>query len=105
MRQSTMDGMARKTDPATSHAAAREHHDTGRRDAHQVAAIELMRRHPGCTYRELWQKHCADSRRRGEQMTFAEPVSLMRRLSEVGTKIGKKRCAVTDRTASTWGPK
>lgn len=97
-----MKGMARHDDPATSHSAAREHVDTGRHGRQQMAAIALVQKYPGCTYRELWQRHCRDGRQRGEAIVFTEPVALMRRLSEIATRGPAKTCPVTGRKAITW---
>jgi len=103
-----MEGLARKTDPQTSHAAARQLHDDGHMSSQSAEARRLVVKNPGMTYRELYRIHQAQSEKAGIDPMFTEPVSLMRRLSGekgVAFSMGDKRCSVTNRKASKWWPK
>ncbi len=46
--------MSHASDPPTSAEAARNHAESGRRDAHAALVLDLVRRHPGSTAVELW---------------------------------------------------
>lgn len=92
--------IARTTDPATSHEAAREQTGSGRRAAHAAAVLAVVRRVPDLTYREIAAR-CPDIR---------EAVEVMRRLSDLReageVEQGEARpCRISGRQATTWHPK
>jgi len=97
--------LARNTDPETSHQAAEQISKSGKLGGLRFEARSLVVRYPGLTYTQLWQKHAADCRRRGEAPKFDHPVSLMRRLNEVAVKRGEYTDPQTRRPASQWWPK
>ena len=89
-----MTTLARATDPATSHEAAR--HAEGRLGLYQWEALQSCRAHPGMTATEM-------ARARG----WDDPRVINRRLGELErlgmVRAGEPRsCAVTGRRAMTW---
>ena len=96
---------ARRTDPKTSHAAARAFIDSGQHDTHTEVAMALVKKYPGYTFRHLYQRHEVDSARRGNNTTFEDAPALMRRLSECAHRYGHKQCRVSGRKCSRWWPK
>lgn len=99
-----MDGMARKTDPSTSHSAARTLVNAGIHGRQQLVAKDLLNKNPGRTFKELWEIHSQTAKRRGEELVFQDPPGLMRRLSEVGFKGDVKLCPIAGRKCATWWP-
>lgn len=88
--------LARRTDPVTSHEAARE--IAGSVAALETWAAECVASAPGLTQRELGARFCPDDLRR-----------IGRRLSECARKGLIKRgpvrkCSITGRSAETWWP-
>lgn len=90
-------GLARRSDPATSHAAAEEHASTGRLESNRKRVLDLVVEYPRRTAVELF--HLA-----GETIERHE---VSRRLADL-TKLGRVRkgparvCRVNDRRMSTW---
>lgn len=90
-----MKALARRTDPITSHIAARK--VTPRIAIGKLIVRELITTYPHRTYKELFKHH-----RESGGTYFADPPSLMRRLSEVGSKAGRRVCEESGTLASTW---
>ena len=60
--------MSRKKDPKTSHTAARDLVDRGHHGRQKLAALALVKKYPGYTYRHLYDRHVAESKRRGREL-------------------------------------
>lgn len=95
-----MTALARRTDPQTSHDAAKA--SKPRHRPHKAIIVGLLKAMPGSTYQELWRRHATQRRRQGHNPIIPDAPSLMRRLPEVAKRSGERRCRVTGRTASTW---
>lgn len=100
-----MKAMARRSDPDTSHEAAHQHRESGARGNQALAALRLVKKYPGSSYRYLWAKHVNETRRSGKPLLFENPVCLMRRLSEVAQKDGTETCPISGRRVAQWWPK
>lgn len=91
--------IARATDPETSHVAASEHTNNGRRAAHAERILAVVRAHPGWTYREI-----------ARLVPELEAVEVQRRLADLAD-LGRvvrgeaRACKVSGRPAQTWGAK
>lgn len=95
---------ARRTDPMSSHGAARDLFDTGIQGKQQLAASRLVQQHPGQSYLRLYEIHAQDSNRPGGELVFKNAVALMRRLSEVARRGDPAYCRIADRKVLTWWP-
>lgn len=89
-----MTTLARRTDPQTSHEAARR--AEGRLSLYQWEALQACRAHPGMTATEM-------AKARG----WDDPRVINRRLGELALAglvraTGSRPCDVTGRTAMTW---
>lgn len=88
--------IARRSDPATSHAAAEE-------IALHVSrleewAAECVKATSGLTQRELGDRYCPDDLRKiGRRLSGAERKGLIRRGPA-------RKCSITGRSAETWWP-
>lgn len=89
--------LARITDPSTSHEAAREQIASGRRETHAYRVYAALRSIPnGMTFSEV-----------AEVAGISNPVEACRRLSDLrdarlAYACGKRRCAISGRTAQLW---
>lgn len=88
---------ARASDAPSSHAAADEADQSGRRHRHQRIVAAVVATHPGCTSREL-AGHCDLERH-----------EIARRLPELVTagdvvKGEARTCSIGQRLATTWWP-
>lgn len=97
--------MARRSDPTSSHAAARDMFESGATARHTEVARSLVTQYPGQSYRRLFEIHKAQSQDRGQAITFHEPAALMRRLNAVAVKGVSVVCPVTGRRVSSWWPR
>lgn len=90
--------LARITDPETSHEAAADQIESERRDNHAERVLEVVRKMPGCSYREL-----------ADAAEFPEAVEVIRRLDDL-RKAGlvhagdKRRCSISGRPSQVWFP-
>lgn len=100
----TVRRMARRTDPISSHDAALARVALGQLGRLQREAARLVEKFPGSTYRQLFERHLADCRRRRRGPLFPDPPSLMRRLCEVATHRGTIHCPISGRMVSQWWP-
>lgn len=96
LREPAPPPIARNTDPGTSHAAAREHTESGKRSDHANQILAVVRNHPGLTYREA-----------ASHLPVLEPVEVQRRLADLASiglvERGEHRaCNVSGRMAQTW---
>jgi hypothetical protein len=97
-----MTAMARKKDPNTSKTAARRVVESGAHGRQTLAALALVKKYPGYTYRHLFQRHQADCQKRGCELVFQDAPSLMRRLSECAVRRGVKHCPISNQKVSRW---
>lgn len=93
--QLTVTPLARKTDPATSHEAAREHKESGRAAKSAAAVLAAVNRFPGSTAVELASKAGLDR------------YEVSRRLADLYRHMivrhGKVReCTINGRKMMTW---
>lgn len=95
MEESTT--LARRTDPETSKAAARQLTLFELRDLRKWAA-DCVRKSPGLTQRELGDQYCpSDLRKIGRRLAECEKKGLVRRGPA-------RKCSITGRSAETWYP-
>ena len=88
--------LARASDPATSHAAARE--IAGHVGALQEWAARCVRLAPGLTQRELGARFCPeDLRKIGRRLAECARLGMLRRGPA-------RKCTITGRMAETWWP-
>lgn len=84
--------MARRTDPAPSHAAARHMIDSGKLTDQQQKAFDLVKRFPGCTSDELAEKGDIDRYQLARRLPELERDGLVwkgdERVSTVGGRMG-----------------
>ena len=88
---------ARNTDPATSHAAARDVERSGGAAAQRARCLHIVKRCPGATAAEI------------AEMTGLERHAPSRRLPELragGFVVngGKRKCRIMGRDSLTWYP-
>ncbi|MEM1113246.1 MAG: hypothetical protein AAGI11_15145 [Pseudomonadota bacterium] len=93
-----MTALARRTDPETSHAAAKRVNLRGQR----AIIAGLLKSAPDSTYQELFKRHAANRRRAGKDLQIPDAPSVMKRLNGWAKRTGERACRVTGRTASTW---
>lgn len=95
--------LARTTDPASSHMAAREHVESGRNESQKEAALRLMQL-------ALWAKSLPITSMELAAMFKAERYTVARRLADLKAD-GKviqsprdqmRKCRVSGRLAVTW---
>ena len=94
--------LARRSDPPTSAAAAAEQDASGRTASHADTVFAVVKRWPGLTYREIWQ-------RLGGSL---EPAEVNRRLDGLRAehrvftghedRRHVRKCSVSGRLAQTW---
>ncbi len=89
---------ARSTDPATSHAAAREVTRNGVRDGQARAVLEALHGNPGSTTAELAKRSGIDRHAVARRMPELEKLELVRRGEP-------RKCGATERSALTWWPR
>lgn len=97
MRKAQEAPAARKTDPPSSHAAAREIDLSGSRKAQLLAALLLVENNPGCTSLELAQRGKLDRYQLARRLPELERGEFVRRGEIRDCRIGK-------RPAVTWWP-
>ena len=88
---------ARRSDPATSHSAARDGEASGKFNSHRALALRMVRRYPGSTATEL------------EFIAGVFPGTIRKRLVELETdelieKGITRPCGQTKRPVQTWRP-
>ncbi len=92
--------IAHAQDPASSHEAAREHTESGRRDTHCSIVLDAVRAHPGLTSAELVE-HCVG-------LDSAEVLTEVRRrltdLKDAGLILRRQPrvCTISKRKVETW---
>ena len=94
--------IAAKADPPTSHEAGAKHAASGKLGDHARIALDLVRLHPGKTYKELFTL-ASDA----DQKELHDAVELMRRLSGLKAagfvRHGPARaCTIGTRSCVTW---
>lgn len=89
---------ARRTDPATSHEAARLVEASGRAAAQRTACLDEVRRRPGQTAAEVAQALGLERHAPSRRLPELERAGLVRR-GQV-----KKQCTVMGTAAMTWWP-
>lgn len=91
-----MKKIARNTDPVSSHEAAEELTDSGKRENQNATVTELVKNHPGFTSLEL------------SRICDLDRYQLARRLADCDRLTVKKgairRCTIGKRSACTWYP-
>ena len=94
-------GMSAKADPPTSREAAKELVESGKLSKREEMVLALVRRFPGLTYRELWNKRNAVF-----HSELGTAIELMRRLGGLkGRKVRHgeiRECEVAERRMVTW---
>jgi len=90
--------LARVTDPETSHEAAADQIESGRRDTHAMTILGVVRRFPGVTYREA-----ADIAMMDEAVEAIRRLDDLRKADLVHVE-GKRKCGISGRTAQVWYP-
>lgn len=88
---------ARSSDPATSHAAARDLVRSRSILSAQARALEVLRANPGSTAREL------------DTLAGTLDGAIRKRLNDLfleglATKKGERKCTITGKTAQLWWP-
>ncbi len=92
---------SRDTDPATSRQAERLHTRRGKRGEGMRVALSIVRREPGCTYREIAARAPVE--------LGSEGVEAQRRLNDL-VEAGhvmrgpKRKCRITGNPCQTWWP-
>lgn len=87
---------SRFSDPSSSHSAAAEHDESGRRNEHASAVLSIVHGSPGLTYREI-----------SARLRHLEPVEVMRRLNDLAhagavQRGAQRKCNASGRLALTW---
>lgn len=109
--------IARRSDPATSHKAAREHKRSGAWAQQQAAVFAWVRQYPNHTSQEL-AEICAKGRGPEDRGGTLDRYDFARRLPELAAtedkhhrlvtplvkRNGAKTCTVTHKTATAWVP-
>ncbi len=91
--------LARKTDPETSHEAARGMVETGKLGQAQVEVLSLVRRCPGLGAREYATKAgTGDVRTVNRRLPELEAKGLV-------VRRGTKKCPMTGRAVARWWPR
>jgi hypothetical protein len=89
---------ARRHDPVSSHDAANEHTDSGRRERHVSIVVEQVWMHPGLTSAELTPHTGLERHEVARRLLDAEEnLQVMRG--------DLRRCSVSGRLAITWWPR
>jgi len=88
---------ARVSDPVTSHLAAAEHTDSGKRGRHIGIVIDAVHRHPGRTSAELAPLCGLERHEVARRTADAERVGAIRK-GEI------RLCNTSGRSAVTWWP-
>lgn len=88
---------ARTTDPVSSHLAAAEHTDSGKRGRHIGIVIDAVRLHPGKTSAELAPICGLERHEVARRTSDAERCGAIR-------KGAIRRCNTSGRSAVTWWP-
>ena len=88
---------ARKSDPATSHAAAAHVVASGAAAAQQELTATAVKRYPGCTALELSRKSGIDRYVLGRRLSECEKDGTVERGQP-------KKCSESGRSAHTWYP-
>ena len=86
-----MNEIARRSDPSSSHLAARYLERSGQQRRLIPIAVSLVERYPGRTYSELHQIQDEEARRVGISPPFGSRESLQKRLNDA-----RARKAITD---------
>lgn len=108
---------ARRTDPETSHRAAREHKASGAWAQQQAAVFAWVRQYPGHTTQEL-AEICAKAKGPEDKGGTLDRYDFARRTSELAATTDKhgravqpliergpiRACTVTGKKALTWWP-
>ena len=87
--------LARRTDPQTSHAAAREYRDSGKLSESKAEVLDAVRNHGGCTAVELAAKAGLDRYETSRRLADLKNARLVR----LG---GSRVCEVNKRKMETW---
>lgn len=87
--------IARATDPAPSHEAAEHMNASGKRKKQQMAALDMVRRHPGLTADELADFGPLDRYQLNRRLPEIETAGLVERAAARPSRI-------TGRNAATW---
>ena len=94
--------LARRTDPETSHRAAREMETSGKRETDEDFAVRMVRRWPGSTAAELEVIAGQEGDRTvSKRLSGAEG---HKRIFSVEPKKGDRVCGQTGRPAKFWYP-
>jgi DNA-binding MarR family transcriptional regulator len=89
--------MARRTDPPTSHAAARHMIESGKLTEQQKKTLDLVNKYPNHTSDELATKGSLDRYQLGRRLPELEREGLITRGNE-------RRSTVGGRMGATWHP-
>lgn len=87
--------MSRRTDPATSAAAAADLHDSGALGRQRAMVLGAVRRWPGSTSAELADRLACDRYCPSRRLPDLERAGLVRRGPA-------RRCSITNRSCITW---
>jgi len=89
---------ARRSDPGTSHEAARKIESSGRADAHRRVCLNWVRQHPGRTSAEIAQSVGLDRHQAARRLPD------LRRSGKVRSDEPRRICTVTGGRSMTWWP-
>ena len=98
-------GMSRRTDPGSSHIAARRHIGTGRRQAHQAIVRALVEQYAGCTANELLEHLCPQDRERIDRAEMGKRLAELADSAKLIERGLQRECAVKGTLMLTWWPK
>lgn len=93
--QLTVTPLARKTDPSTSHDAAREHKESGNADRSAAKVLDAVNRFPGLTAVELAERAGLDRYEVSRRLSDLRGKQLVRNGEE-------RPCAIKGSRMTTW---
>ncbi len=94
--------IARNTDPVTSHLAAKDITASGVRSEQQRQVLELVRRYPHYTSRELSQTPFNQQHYKLDRWDIARRLPELREANLIQMDEGKRPCNITRKAAMTW---
>lgn len=101
--------LASRTDPETSHEAAKKHRESGKLHGHAMIVLKLLKEHPESTFSELFkaasvedQKELVDDKEVCRRLNDLRRMGLAKRVTDKAGDEVKRACRVNGSSKTVW---